>query len=83
MTTILCPFDGYFTSMHWHLDITFREDTNATIDKIAAQNLNIIRKWCLSISKVTELSRHTLSMKKKQFAIGLRPTMLLEIVLNA
>ena len=70
-------------SMHWHLDVTFREDANATIDKTAAQNLNIIRKWCLSILKVTELSKRKLSMKKKRFAISLRPTMLLEIVLNA
>ena len=69
--------------MHWRLDVTFREDANATIDKTAAQNLNIIRKWCLSILNVTELSKRKLSMKKKRFAISLRPTMLLEIVLNA
>lgn len=47
-------------SMHWHLDVTFREDANAKIDKTAAQNLNIIRKWCLSILKVTELSEKKL-----------------------
>lgn len=69
--------------MHWHLDVTFREDANATIDKTAAQNLNIIRKWYLSILKVTELSKRKLSMNKKRFAISLRPTMLLEIVLDA
>lgn len=69
--------------MHWHLDVTFREDANAKIDKTAAQNLNIIRKWYLSILKVTELSKRKLSMNKKRFAISLRPTMLLEIVLDA
>lgn len=69
-------------SMHWHLDVTFREDANATIDKMAAQNLNIIRKWCLSILKITEISKRKLSMKKKRFAISLRPTMLLDVVLN-
>ena len=68
--------------MHWHLDVTFREDANTTIDKTAAQNLNIIWKWCLSILKATELSKRKLSIKKR-FAISLRPTMLLEIVLNA
>ena len=26
-------------SMHWHLDVTFREDANTTLDKMAAQNL--------------------------------------------
>lgn len=70
-------------SMHWHLDVTFRGDANGTIDKTAAQSLNIIRKWRLGILKITELSKRKLSMKKKRFAISLRPTMLLEIVLNA
>ena len=28
--------------MHWYLDVTFREDANTTIDKLAAQNFNII-----------------------------------------
>jgi predicted transposase YbfD/YdcC len=30
--------------MHWQLDVTFREDSNKTLDKIAAQNQNILRK---------------------------------------
>lgn len=72
-------------SMHWHLDVTFREDANKTIDKIAAQNQNIIRKWCLSILKITALSlkNKRLSMKKKRFAIGLAPIRFLEEVLNS
>lgn len=70
-------------SMHWHLDVTFREDENATIDKMAAQNLNIIRKWSLSILKMVEVSRHKLSMRKKRYVIGLRPMKHLEEVLNA
>lgn len=72
-------------SMHWHLDVTFREDSNSTIDKTAAQNQNIIRKWCLSILKMTELSTRNkrLSLKKKRFAISLRPIKFLEEVLNS
>ena len=71
-------------SMHWHLDVTFREDANETIDKLAAQNHNIIRKWCLSILKMVELSMKIkrLSMKKKRFAISLRPIQFLEEVLS-
>ena len=71
-------------SMHWQLDVTFREDANTTIDKMAAQNHNIIRKWCLSILKMIELSlriKH-LSMKKKRFAISLKPIQFLEEVLS-
>ena len=68
----------------WHLDVTFREDADTTLDKQAAQNHNIIRKWSLSILKMIELSigiKH-LSMKKKRFAISLKPIQFLEEVLN-
>lgn len=60
-------------SMHWHLDVTFREDANQTLDKIANQNLNIIRKWVLSILKIVELSSKPTSLKRKRFRIGLNP----------
>ncbi len=70
-------------SMHWHLDVTFREDANHTIDKTAAQNLNIIRKWSLSILKMTTLSfkEKRLSMKKKRFVISMGAAKFLEEVL--
>ncbi len=70
-------------SMHWHLDVTFREDANHTIDKTAAQNLNIIRKWALSVLKTTTLSfkEKRLSMKKKRFVISMGPAQFLEEVL--
>lgn len=70
-------------SMHWHLDVTFREDANTTIDKMAAQNLNIIRKWSLSILKPAEVSRHKLSMRKKRFVVSLQPIKYLEELLEA
>lgn len=69
-------------SMHWHLDVTFREDADTTLDKQAALNHNIIRKWCLSILKLMEFSRHKLSLKKKRFWISLKPIQCLEQVLN-
>ena len=69
-------------SMHWHLDVTFREDANTTLDKQAAQNQNIIRKWRLSILKMLEIMKPGLSMKKKRFVISLRPIKYLEEVLS-
>lgn len=51
-------------SMYWHLNVTFREDANQTYDKQATQNLNIIRKWILSILKMIEIIKSGLSMKK-------------------
>jgi hypothetical protein len=55
--------------MHWHLDVTFREDANRTLEKTAAENLNIFRKWSLSILKLLELGGKY-SLKKKRFALG-------------
>ena len=68
--------------MHWHLDVTFREDANHTIDKNAAQNLNIIRKFCLSVLKLVEIIHPRVSMKKKRFAIAHDTEKYLETVLN-
>ena len=68
--------------MHWHLDVTFREDANQTIDNFAAQNMNIIRKLCLSILKMVEIFRPKLSLKKKRFVIAQDPEKLLEFVMS-
>ena len=59
-------------SMHWQLDVTFKEDANTALDKQAAENLNIIRKWSLSILKMVELFRPNLSMRKKRFVISMK-----------
>ncbi len=55
--------------MHWQLDVTFREDADTTIDKMAAQNHNKIRKWCLSILKLMEFAGKKLSMRKKHSCV--------------
>lgn len=53
-------------SMHWLLDVVYREDHNQTLDKRAAFNLNIIRKWCLYFLKVMQFSKKDLSYRRKQ-----------------
>ena len=68
-------------SMHWHLDVTFREDANHTIDKISAQNLNIIRKCSLSILKAVDFMGTKMSLKKKRFAISQDAGRFLEMIL--
>ena len=37
-------------SDHWHLDVTFREDADQTLNKHVAYNLNILRKLVLNCS---------------------------------
>jgi len=68
-------------SYHWHLDVTFREDENRTLEKQAAFNLNIIRKLALSVLKIAEIGQKPLSLKKKRFAICTNPEKHLEHIL--
>ena len=50
-------------SLHWHLDVTFREDADRTTDKDAAYNLNIL--------KLLTISKNNISLKAKRFKICL------------
>lgn len=58
--------------MHWHLDVTFKEDNNKTIEENANKNMNIIRKWALSILKLLDM-RKKMSLKLKHFSINCKP----------
>ena len=58
-------------SYHWHLDVTFREDANKTLDKWAAYNLNIIKKMSLNTLKLVDVGIKRISLKKKRYAISL------------
>ncbi len=69
-------------SWHWHLNVTFREDGNHTIEKQAAYNLNIIRKLSLNILKLIEVGSKPLSLKKKRYAIGTSPEKYLEQIMK-
>jgi predicted transposase YbfD/YdcC len=70
-------------SFHWHLDVTFREDANQTLEKRAAFNLNIINKIALSVLKITDLGMKPMSLKKKRYSISLNPLKFLKMVLSA
>jgi predicted transposase YbfD/YdcC len=69
-------------SYHWHLDVTFREDDNHTLEKQAAFNLNILRKLALHVLKIFEVGKKPLSLRKKRFSIGTNPEKYLETVLS-
>lgn len=78
-----------------HLDLTFREDNNKTFEKNAQKNLNIIRKFCLSILKlVKEIYGLSLKNIRKSICMDtegeiekiftyLNPTKIKELVNNA
>ena len=69
-------------SYHWHLDVTFGEDGNQTLEKQASYNLNIMRKLSINVLKICEVGKSTLSLKKKRFAICTNPEGHLTSILN-
>ena len=58
-------------SYHWHLDVTFREDANHTLDKHAAFNLNIVKKIALNILKLLDVGLKRVSLKGKRYMISM------------
>ena len=45
---------GVENQLHWHLDVAFSEDDNATVDKNAFNNLSILNKMALSLLKLIQ-----------------------------
>lgn len=60
---------GIENNLHWHLDVTFKEDANTTMNKNAQANLNILRKLCLNILKLVK-PMYNKSLKLIRFRIG-------------
>ena len=69
-------------SYHWHLDVTFREDDNHTLEKQAAFNQNILRKLALNVLKIFQVGEKPLSLKMKRFSISTNPEKHLETILS-
>jgi predicted transposase YbfD/YdcC len=66
-----CAVRGHWSveAMHWHLDVTFREDANHTLNRNACENLNIVRKWALSVLKMIDMGKKY-SLKAKRFLLS-------------
>jgi predicted transposase YbfD/YdcC len=60
-------------SYHWHLDVTFREDADHTLNKQVAFNMNIMRKLALNLLKLLDVGRNRVSLAKKRFMICCEP----------
>lgn len=60
---------GIENNLHWHLDVTFKEDKNRTMNKNAQANLNILRKLSLNILKLIK-PLYNKSLKLIRFRIG-------------
>jgi len=70
-------------SYHWHLDVTFREDANHTIDKDSAFNLNIMKKLALNILKTIDVGIKNISLKYKRYVICMDFEKYLDILITS
>jgi len=57
-------------SMHWCLDVVFREDASKVLDKNASQNLNHLRKLSLGMLKILDMGKK-MSLPKKRYALSM------------
>ena len=67
---VIRDYWGVENKLHWHLDFTFRQDKNTTLDKIALANLEIVNKFCLGILKRVQ-SFYGISLKRIIGKLGL------------
>ena len=60
---------GIENQLHWHLDVTFSEDDNTTMDKNAFNNLSIMNKMALSLLKLIQPA-HKAGLKRIRRRFG-------------
>jgi predicted transposase YbfD/YdcC len=68
---------GIENTLHWHLDVSFREDENRVCKRHGAENLALMRRLTLSLLQAHPAK---LSIAKKRFAAALDPDFLEEIL---
>jgi len=69
-------------STHWHLDVTFREDADRTIDKVVACNINILRKLALNVLRLIDVGKKNCGIRKKRNLVGWSLPKYLEQILS-
>jgi len=69
-------------SYHWHLDVTFREDADHTLNKHVAYNMNIMKKLALNVLKLLDTGRKNIGLARKRFMICCNPRKYFEQILR-
>ena len=76
---------GIENSVHWVLDVTFREDENRVRTGCAPENLTALRRWVCALLKRSD-PKSKISINRKKFKASLDPAYLsqmLGIILDA
>lgn len=80
-----CAVRGHWRieAMHNVLDTTLKEDENRTLNRTAAENLSIIRKWIYSILRHMDIGKPNASMRAKSFYVSQNPQAALSLLVSA
>jgi hypothetical protein len=57
--------------LHWHLDVTFKDDQNTTMRKHGAQNLQTMKRVTLAILSLVQSYYDNRSLKGIRFTLSL------------
>ena len=71
---------GIENQLHWHLDVTFKEDACRSRKGFSGQNLSMLRKLALQIAKATPDKR--ISIRKRLYRASLNSQYLLQLLNN-
>ncbi|MFJ1390138.1 transposase, partial [Capnocytophaga canimorsus] len=70
---------GIENKLHWHLDVTFREDSCRARAGFSAENLSALRKLAL---QMIENQKDKLSLKKRRLKAAYNTDYLKDIIQN-
>ena len=68
---------GIENQLHWHLDITFKEDASRARSGYAPQNLSILRK--IALHRIAQM-KDKLSLKKRRYRASLNKEYLFKLI---
>ncbi|WP_304408237.1 ISAs1 family transposase [Bacteroides acidifaciens] len=71
---------GIENQLHWHLDVTFKEDACRSRKGFSGQNLSMLRKLALQIAKATPDKK--ISIRKRLYRASLNSQYLLQLLNN-
>lgn len=69
---------GIENQLHWHLDVTFREDNSRVRTGNGAENLSVLRRSTLNLLKEDKSTK--VSLKNKRLKAGRKPDYLLSLI---
>jgi len=61
---------GVENLLHWHLDFTFQDDKNTSMERTGAKNLQIMKKIVLSMLNIVKAS-YKMSLKRIRYEVSL------------